>query len=183
MSKIKTFNITALASSDEKDCERLMMQAYKGWHLSQVKIPYFSYELKQGESLEKSYLIDYQENFDDAYRRTYKQKGWTHLFSFKNLHYFEGPLATIKSYSDIEGKYNLYKRLSNRLTLALIVSMIVNISMFFAFSWLTKQTEPNRGLITLIFGGGLMLVMINVMLAYATYSYMARAKNVKKHIK
>lgn len=182
MSKRKTFNLTALARSDAKDYIRLQSQARKGWHLAQVKIPYFSYELEEYEGEDKAYLIDYQATKDDTYLRAYKQKGWTHVCSYKNLHYFKGGLSTLRSYTDLEGKYKLYKKIGNTSAMILVVLLALNIGLFATFNALTKQAVVNRQLVTLSFGLGLFLVLFNLVLAYATFTYLARATNVKREM-
>lgn len=182
MAKSKKFYQTALATSDEKDIQRLETYAAKGWHLKQVKIPYLSYELEEYEGAKRTYLIDYQTNKDNLYINSYKSKGWSYVCSNDNLHYFKGSLNTPKTYTDIDGKKALYQTKAKQFGLVFLLIGLINILVFVGFAYFNTQDERILALVSALFAIGLFLLASNPILAYAGFTYYKRAKNIRKDV-
>lgn len=183
MARKKSFNLTSLATSDQKDIKRLSTYAAKGWHLSKVKVPYFSYELQEYEGAKRTYLIDYQEKNDDHYINTYKLKGWSYVCSYKNLHYFKGTLNTPQIYTDVKGKIALYQHITKQLFVGFLLLAITNVLTFVAFNYFNTQPERIMSVVSLLFAVGLLLIVVNAILAYASFSYYKRTQNLRKDTK
>lgn len=179
MAKNKTFNLTSLATSDQKDMQRLSAQASKGWHLKKIKVPYFSYELHESEGKKRNYIVDYNKNKSDDYIREFKSKGWKYICSNNNLHYFRAPLNTPTHYTDVTGKKMLYRKISTNLLLALLVGVISNGLVFLGFNVFSQADEPISLLISVFFAVGLLLLVVNVLLLYGWFAYSRRTKNIE----
>ncbi len=182
MAKSKKFYQTCLATSDEKDVQRLETYAAKGWHLKQVKIPYLSYELEEYEGAKRTYLIDYQTNKDNLYISTYKNRGWSYVCSNQNLHYFKGSLNIPRIYTDIEGKKALYQSKTKQFLFVFLLVGLINVLVFGGFAYFNTQNERILPLVSALFAIGLFLLVSNPILAYASYTYLKRAKSIRKEV-
>jgi hypothetical protein len=182
MSKIKTFNITSLATSEAKDLKRLSDQARKGWLLNDIKIPYLSYELKEFEGVDRDYMIDYNETITQEYLSSYKKKGWNYVCSNMALHYFYATKNNPPFYTNQAKKLGLYQKKTKQLLLALVLVSLTALATAYGFSYFSNLATPSTPVVSILFAATLLQIIMNVFFAYAAYTFFSKASHIKKKL-
>lgn len=182
MAKRKKFNITSLATSEAKDLKRLSVQARKGWLLHDIKIPYLSYELIESEGVDRDYLVDFNEDVTEQYMNAYKRKGWNYVCSNGALHYFYAPKNNIPFYTNIEKKMELYQNKAKQFLYAFLGLALVNLIAGYGFSYFKNQATPNTAIVSFLFAVTLLLIIINVYIIYASFTFKSKANHLRKDL-
>lgn len=180
MKKNRTFNITALASSEQKDLSRLSTQARKGWLLHDIKIPYLSYELQESEGVERDYLIDFNDAVNEDYLNTYKKKGWNYVCSIGNLHYFSAHKNTPTHYTNQAKKAELYQKKSTQFFLVFLVLVGLVFATGYGFLYFSNEPSSSTAVVSVFFASTLLQIIMSVFLAYASFTFYSKANHIRK---
>ncbi len=180
MQKKKTMNLTALATSEEKDLKRLSDLAIKGWHLEEIKVPFLSYQMGYDLASISDYMIDFNDQVNQEYFDTYKKKGWTYVCSNNHLHYFKGTKNTPRFYTDEIAKANVYLAKGKQFGLFFIGFLIASFSTGFSFNHFSNVTDPNTSLISVLFAFTILLGAGSLLLLYASWSTHQKGIKIRK---
>ena len=181
MEKKKTMNLTSLASSEEKDLRRLSAFAIKGWHLEQVKVPFFSYQLNYELPLISDYMIDFNDQINQEYFDNYKKKGWTYVCSNGHLHYFKATKNTPRFYTDEIAKANVYLAKSKQFGLIFVIMFLASFGAGFSFSQLSNTVDPNVTAISLLFIFAILLGMGALLMLFAAWTTHLKGSKIIKY--
>jgi hypothetical protein len=176
--KDKFVVITALAFSDQQDLKRLSGFASRGLLMKDFRVPLLSYRLLPNEKQDIDYLIDFHQEASQNYFDSYSQNGWEPVFSYEDLHYFKAAKGTEPFYTDVEGKVQRYRKVSNRFGLYTLISLFPAL----LFGYLLSTFQSSGEIVTLplfVLTGLSIMSLLFCGMPFVTYHF--RAKRVDDH--
>lgn len=168
--------LSFLNSGEAADMAKLQFLAKQGWMVTKIKGVHYLCE--ESEPMDVKFAIDYCDQVDDDYFKTFEASGWTHVDSVDYIHLFKAnidatPLVTDQE-TRLEKMMHEQRRFGKYTLLTVATLLLVN--------WITTialNTEHRLFIAVMIAVTGLSLVAV-VFTLLPFFGYFSRVNKIKK---